>query len=208
MCSLLTHSAPQLQVNAETGIVSMPCCKGYCSSKASHGVEMGSWYFEVKVLRGAVRVGWAQALAEIQGPVGYDEYSYALSNKHSSLFHCSRAQKCSIDCSKVKVIGCVLRLPENESELNDFADAETIAKIHARFPPPNFITAYRIRQDVLAGGSIEFLVDGQPVEEHFTPLYRAKYFPTVSVFGDGAVQVIFDSKQFSFPIPSGCKSFQ
>jgi hypothetical protein len=208
MCPLLTHSAPQLQVDAVSGTVSMPCCKGYCGSKASHGVETGCWYFEVKVLRGAVRVGWAQALSEIQGPVGYDEYGYSLSNKHSSLFHCSRAQKCSIDCSAVKVIGCILRLPESERALNDFADAEVVDKMHMQFPPPNFITAYRVRQDVLAAASIEFLVDGQPIAELFTPIYRAKYFPAVSVFGDGAVQVIFDVESFSFPVPPGCKSFQ
>ncbi len=203
MCSLLTHSAPQLSVNSDSGTVSMPCCKGYCSSKASHGVEAGNWYFEVKIVRGAVRVGWAQALAELQAPVGYDEYGYSISNKHSALFHCSRSQKCSIDCSKAVVVGCVLRLPDIGAEL---ADAETIARVHSQFPPPNFITTYRISQDLLATGSIEFFVDGKVVAEQFAPIYRAKYFPTVSVFGDGAVQVIFDFQKCSFPPPSDCKS--
>lgn len=187
----------------------MPCSKGYCSSKASHGVESGSWYFEVKILSGAVRVGWAQALAEIQAPVGYDEYGYSISNRHSALFHCSRALKCSssVDVSQAGVIGCVLRLPDGEPGLSAEADAETVSQMQTRFPPPNFITTYRIRQTVLATGSIEFLVDGRPVPERFAPIYRAKYFPAVSVFGDGAVQVIFDSKDFSYPIPEGCGTF-
>lgn len=205
MSSALSHSAPQLQVDPLTGLVSMPCSKGYCCSKASHGVESGSWYFEVKIVRGWVRVGWAQTLAEIQGPVGYDEYSYGISNRHSAIFHCSRSVKSLKSFSDAKVIGCVLRLPESEAEFSDFASAEVQERVHRQFPPLNFNTSYRIRQDLLAKAKIEFYIDGELADIHFEPIYRAKYYPAVSVFGDAIVQVSFDN--FVHPLPPDCKPF-
>ena len=60
--------------------------------RATHGVHLGSYYFEVEILDPAasdrstslnkslppshVRVGWSTRQGELQAPVGFDQYSY------------------------------------------------------------------------------------------------------------------------------------
>ena len=206
MCPALTHSAPQLQVDAQSNVLSMPCCKGYCSSKASHGVESGTWYFEVQVIKGAVRVGWGQALAEIQAPVGYDEYSYAISNKQGKIFHCSRGYPARVD-EQAKVIGCLLSIPEDFALLPD--DSELKTKIESKYPPLNFLTTYNVKQLILQRGLIQFFADGQEIlGARFENIYRAKYFPSVSIFGEAVVKVLFKESEFTFPIPEGAEAFE
>lgn len=204
MCSSLSHSAPQLQVEPKTGIVSMPCCKGYCSSKASHGVESGSWYFEVEIIKGSVRIGWSQALAEIQAPVGYDEYGYGISNKQSKIFHCSRGYSVDMDLSQVGRIGCLLRISD-DMELDTGIAREQIEK---KYPPLNFLTTYNVKQEILKSGEIKFYADGKELSsEKFENIYRAKYFPTVSIFGDAVVKVVFKENEFKFEVPEGASAF-
>lgn len=205
MCGIMTHSAPQLQVDSVSNTVSMPCCKGYCSSKASHGVESGCWYFEVEVIKGSVRVGWGQALAEIQAPVGYDEYGYGISNKHAKIFHCSRGYPVNMDLSNVKVIGCHLSIPE-ALELEE--DPCVKLEIEKKYPPLNFLTTYNVKQTILKRGTIKFYADGQEIAGGFENIYRAKYFPTVSIFGDAAVKVIFKKAELKFPVPEGASAFE
>ena len=217
MSSELTHSAPQLQVDPKTNTVSMPCCKGYCSSKASHGIESGKWYFEVQILKGSVRVGWGQALAEIQAPIGYDEYGYGYSNKNRKIFHCSKGysiesesesedQKKKKKKEEIKVIGCLLNIPQDlELEENESIKSE----IKRKYPPLNFLTTYNVKQNVLKRGSIQFYADGQElVGAKFENIYRAKYFPTVSIFSDAVIKVCFKLDEFSFDVPDGALPYE
>lgn len=205
MCNLMTHSAPQLQVDNTTNTISMPCCKGYCSSKASHGVESGSWYFEVEIIKGSVRVGWGQALAEIQAPIGYDEYGYGISNKQSKIFHCSRGYPVEFDLSQVKTIGCHLIISEDLQTVDENSPIKT--EIETKFPPLNFLTTYNVKQNILKRGTIKFYGDGRELLG-FENIYRGKYFPTVSIFGDAAVRVIFDENKMKFGVPEGAKAFE
>lgn len=206
MCPALTHSAPQLQIDPKTNIISMPCCKGYCSSKATHGVEAGSWYFEVQVIKGSVRVGWGQALAEIQAPIGYDEYSYGISNKQKKIFHCSRGYPVNFD-EDVRVIGCLLSIPENFDLLPE--DCDLLRELEQKYPPLNFLTTYNVKQNHLKNGSIRFFADGHEISSAlFENIYRAKYFPSISIFGDASVQVLFKESEFTFRIPEGARAFE
>lgn len=49
--------------------------------RATHGCHEGSWYYEVTVERlgdtGHCRVGWATKRAEVQAPVGFDQYGFS-----------------------------------------------------------------------------------------------------------------------------------
>lgn len=205
MSSEMTHSAPQLQVDSVSNTISMPCCKGYCSSKASHGVESGTWYFEVQIIKGDVRVGWGQALADIQAPIGYDEYGYGYSNKHSKIFHCSRGYPVKIIENEYKVIGCLLSIPELDLE----ESKEVKSAIEQKYPPLNFLTTYNVKQDILQNGFIQFYADGQLIPcGRFENIYRAKYFPTVSIFGDAKVVVVFNEDRFTYALPEGALSFE
>ena len=207
MCASLSHSAPQLQVDPKTGIISMPCCKGYCSSKASHGVESGSWYFEVEIIKGSVRVGWSQALADIQAPVGYDEYGYGISNKQSKIFHCSRGYPVDFDLNEVERIGCFIKI-SNDLELESDNSAAK-EKVEKKYPPLNFLTTYNVKQEILKTGEIKFFAEGKEIfGSKFENIYRAKYFPTVSIFGDAVVKVVFKEIEFKFSVHDGASAFE
>lgn len=203
-----SHTAPQLKLDLATGMVSMPAAKGYCSTKASHGVEWGRWYFEAEVLAGAVRVGWGQALAELQAPVGYDEFSYGISNKHAALMHCCRRIACEGLCFPAApyTIGCLIELPAAESECELLTLDEQKAVIEEKYPPFHFNQLYHVRQEAHRHAQVRFFVQGVPVQEHFSSIYRAKYFPMVSIFGDGQVLFKLHAAQFRFPIPAGAKA--
>lgn len=208
MNGALSHSAPQLQVDSTSNTVSMPCCKGYCSSKASYGVENGTWYFEVEILKGSVRVGWGQALTELQAPIGYDEYGYGISNKQKKIFHCSRGYP--VNFGDVKVFGCLLSISETLELFNEEGvDRFLIAEIVKKYPPVNFLTTYNVKQNFLKRGTIKFYADGQEIPDaHFENIYRAKYFPTVSIFGDAVAKVNFKEEEFKYPIPEGASAFE
>lgn len=215
MNSALSHSAPQLQVDPISNTVRMPCCKGYCTSKASHGVESGTWYFEVEILQGtAVRVGWGQALAELQAPIGYDEYGYGISSKHRKIFHCSRGYPVDFNdpenSADKLVIGCLLSIPDNLELLEEGSvDRFLIAEIVKKYPPLNFLTTYNVKQNLLKSGTIKFYANGQEIKEaRFDNIYRAKYFPCVSVYGDSVAKVIFRESEFKYAIPEGAAAFE
>lgn len=209
MNGALSHTAPQLQVDPLSNTVSMPCCKGYCSSKASHGVENGTWYFEVEIVRGSVRVGWGQALAELQAPIGYDEYGYGISNKQKKIFHCSRGYSVNFE-DDVKNFGCLLSISDSLELFNEEGvDRFIIADIVKKYPPVNFLTTYNVKQNFLKRGTIKFFADGKEIPNaQFDNIYRAKYFPTVSIFGDAVAKVNFKEVDFKFAIPEGATAYE
>ena len=83
----LHDRAPQLKLSEDR--LSVHGEKGYSMVRANQGVSHGSWYFEVHVKEkpagAALRIGWAQKLANLQAPCGYDKFSYSWSNifKHT-----------------------------------------------------------------------------------------------------------------------------
>jgi Set1/Ash2 histone methyltransferase complex subunit ASH2 len=78
----LHDRAPQLKLSEDR--LSITGEKGYSMCRATHGASLyGSWYFEVTVKEkpndSALRIGWAQKLANLQAPCGYDKFSYSWS---------------------------------------------------------------------------------------------------------------------------------
>ncbi|KAH6593058.1 hypothetical protein BASA50_007640 [Batrachochytrium salamandrivorans] len=88
-----THTAPQIKFS--DGGRQVQNEKGYRMAKASHGVWDGYWYFEVKKenAAGHCRVGWSQISGDLQGPCGYDQFSYSYRDQPGTLFHQSRQVK-------------------------------------------------------------------------------------------------------------------
>ena len=85
----LHDKAPQLKLSEDRLTVTGE--KGYSMVRATHGVANGSWYFEVtikeKVSSAAFRIGWAQQLANLQAPCGYDKFSYSWRSRKGTIFH-------------------------------------------------------------------------------------------------------------------------
>lgn len=63
--------------------------KGYNMLRATHYVEKGDWYFEVKVLdhppNSAFRMGWSMKHATLQAPLGYDRFGYSWRSRKGTL---------------------------------------------------------------------------------------------------------------------------
>lgn len=59
--------------------------------RATHGCHEGTWYYEVTVERlgktGHCRVGWATKRAEVQAPVGFDQYGFSYRDVEGSKQH-------------------------------------------------------------------------------------------------------------------------
>lgn len=92
----LHDRAPQLKIHENR--LTATGEKGYCMVRASHGVSLGTWFYEVhvddlaSVPDCALRLGWSQSLANLQAPCGYDKLSYSWRSKFGTRFHQSRGK--------------------------------------------------------------------------------------------------------------------
>lgn len=81
--------APQLKLSDDNTTVVGE--KGYSSIRANTGVNIGTWYYEVKINQmpdnSATRIGWAQELANLQAPLGYDRFGYSWRSRKGTKFH-------------------------------------------------------------------------------------------------------------------------
>ena len=85
--------------------------------RATRGVEEGSWYFEIKVVRlgetGHTRLGWSTEKGDLQAPVGYDGNSFGYRDIDGSKVHKALREKYGEEGYKEgDVIGFYINLPE------------------------------------------------------------------------------------------------
>ena len=103
--------------------------KGFCGARANVGMQEGSHYWEIRVIRGIrpedadlipaphVRIGIGRREASLENPVGMDTYSYGLRDITCQKYHIARPTDFDpekIDISQGDVIGFVLTLPSLE----------------------------------------------------------------------------------------------
>ena len=81
--------APQLTMSDDRLGVSGN--KFYCTIRANHSVNRGTWYFEAKIVDlpegAATRIGWAQKNANLQAPLGFDKFGYSCRSRKGTKFH-------------------------------------------------------------------------------------------------------------------------
>lgn len=196
-----THTAPQIVVSDLT----VRNEKGYATARTTHGFEYGTWYFEVILppdMTGNIRLGVAQILAEMQAPVGYDEYGFAIRDKDGAAMHCGKSK--AFGGKKFgagDVIGVLLVLP------NDLASAQTSAtlkrEMEAKYPPKH-LSNYKVSQEVLADpltSQVEFFLNGVSMGPAFSNIYKAKYYPAVSPC-NGAQAIFNFGPDFRFECPA------
>lgn len=123
----LHDRAPQLKLSEDRMCVTGE--KGYSMVRATHGVSNGSWYFEVTIKdkpnSSALRIGWAQQLANLQAPCGYDKFSYSWRSRKGTRFHDSIGKtysrlvedQSSSGYTTGDVLGFYISLPLLENEL-------------------------------------------------------------------------------------------
>lgn len=199
-----THTAQQLKI--EGMHVSIGVGEGYAMARTTHGFDSGSWYFEVSLPEkmpkdGHVRLGLAQILAEAQAPVGYDEYSYAIRDRDGAFVHCGRATPYASAFGPGDRVGVLLRLPSEAP-----TDEQALKEWEAAYPPKHLGT-YKVKQEILAspgGSDIRFFLNGRDCGPALRAIYKAKYYPSVSLYNGAIVSFNF-GPEFQFPLPSGAR---
>ena len=105
--------APQVTVSDDR--LTVTGHKFYCTIRANHFVNRGSWYFEVKILDlpegAATRIGWAQKNANLQAPLGFDKFGYSCRSRKGTKFHESIGKKFSHGYKEGDILGCMIVLP-------------------------------------------------------------------------------------------------
>lgn len=89
--------------------------KGFRTIRASAGVCEGDWFFEVQILtgasEGAVRLGWSLRRSDLETPVGFDGYGFAIRDISGEFVHRSLRTSYGHSFSKDDTIGCRIQLP-------------------------------------------------------------------------------------------------
>lgn len=101
--------------------------KGFRMARANVGAREGRFYWECRILSGVradpmggsaqeggghVRVGWARREASLEGPVGFDAYSYGLRDVQGQKVHMSRPKDfANADFREGDVVGLEITLP-------------------------------------------------------------------------------------------------
>ncbi|KAI9820304.1 MAG: hypothetical protein M1827_005926 [Pycnora praestabilis] len=103
--------------------------KGFRMARANVSVREGKWYWECKIksgitgstqgdasasINGHIRIGWARREAALDGPVGFDAYSYALRDVGGQKVHMSRPKDffpANENIQEGDVIGLEINLP-------------------------------------------------------------------------------------------------
>ena len=93
--------------------------KGFRMGRANVGARVGDWYWEVEVLRGNgdqgghVRLGIARREATVDGPIGFDGYSYGVRDRGGEKLHLSRPRPFMESFGTGDIIGFHLSLPQH-----------------------------------------------------------------------------------------------
>ncbi|KAM3741206.1 hypothetical protein ACB098_08G157900 [Castanea mollissima] len=158
--------------------------KGYRMVRATRGVEEGSWYFEIKVVRlgetGHTRLGWSTEKGDLQAPVGYDGNSFGYRDIDGSKVHKALREKYGEEGYKEgDVIGFYINLPEGA----------------AYAPKPHHLVLYKGQRyacappdakeeppKVVPGSEISFFKNGLCQGVAFKDLYGGRYYPAASMY--------------------------
>ena len=122
LCRVLTpetvllslHDRAQ-QVNVSEDRMNVTGHKFYCTIRANHSVNRGTWYFETKILDmpegAATRIGWAQKNANLQAPLGFDKFGYSCRSRKGTKFHRAIGKHYSNGYGAGDILGCLIQLP-------------------------------------------------------------------------------------------------
>merc|ERR1712168_887929 len=176
--------APQLKVSDCRKTVQGS--KGYCMVRASHGVNLGSWYFEVTVKdlgeNSAVRIGWSQQSANLQAPLGYDKFGYSWRSRKGTRFHQSRGKHYSEGYGAGDTLGFLITLPKSQTRSlgkylpPTYKDKPLVKfKNHLYYEEKDEAAVISSHLREAPGSSITFYKNGVSQGVAYTDVYRGTY---------------------------------
>eukprot|EP00775_Hariotina_reticulata_P001810 gene1810-2143_t len=182
--------------------------KGFRSVRATHGFHAGTFYCEVAVQHlgatGHCRIGWATKKAEINAPIGYDQYGVSYRDIQGSKVHKAlREDQYGEPYGETDTIGLYLHLPEGGRSLE--ARSAEIVRYKGML--------YQVQEEqqepqTLAGSVVAFTKNGQLQGVAFKDIPEGTYYPAASLFTlpeqeQGACVQFNFGPDFKFPPPLG-----
>ena len=139
----------------------------------------GSSSNSIPSVGGHVRLGWSMRTGDLQGPVGYDKWSYGIRDQGGSIVHRSQRQDewGGVEFGPGDVIGCALFLTTSGGSDDDDEDH---GHNHIRF----FRNGTCMGHFILAKGK-------RMGGEAFTDLDEGVYYPAVSLYMGGSIRANF-----------------
>ncbi|CAG0917751.1 unnamed protein product [Notodromas monacha] len=190
--------APQLKIGDHRMTVTGE--KGYCMVRATHGVSHGTWYFECTIVEmpdnSATRIGWAQAYANLQAPLGYDKFGYSYRSRKGTKFHESNGYHYGEGYEKGDTIGMLIELPQNKpisSYLPNTCKGKALVRFknHLYFEEKDDLKAITNNLTPLKGSKISFFKNGVSQRVAFDNIFEGLYIPAISLYKSASVTVNF-----------------
>eukprot|EP00879_Flechtneria_rotunda_P001658 GHRR01001818.1.p1 GENE.GHRR01001818.1~~GHRR01001818.1.p1 ORF type:complete len:329 (+),score=121.76 GHRR01001818.1:277-1263(+) len=200
--------APQLQLSQDR--LSVTGHKGFRSVRATHGSHVGTLYCEAIVQHlgetGHCRLGWSTKKAEINAPVGYDQFGLGYRDLDGSKVHKALREEHGQPYKEGDVIGMFIHLPAGGRILEN--NAATLRRYKG--------SLYHVLEDEpepkpLVGSVVGFSKNGKWQGVAYSDVLEGTYYPTASLFtlpeqSEGATVQFNFGPDFKFkpPTVTGC----
>ncbi|XP_040202182.1 set1/Ash2 histone methyltransferase complex subunit ASH2 isoform X1 [Rana temporaria] len=201
----LHDRAPQLKISDDRLTVLGE--KGYSMVRASHGVRKGAWYFEMFIddlpPDTAARLGWSQALGNLQAPLGYDKFSYSWRSKKGTKFHQSIGKHYSEAYGQGDTLGFYICLPDETETAHAMPDtykdkALIKFKSYLYFEEKDFVDKAEKNLKQTPGSEIVFFKNGVNQGVAYKDVFEGVYFPAISLYKGCTVSINF-GPHFKYP---------
>uniref|UniRef100_A0A834VC68 Set1/Ash2 histone methyltransferase complex subunit ASH2 n=1 Tax=Sarcoptes scabiei TaxID=52283 RepID=A0A834VC68_SARSC len=187
--------------------------KGYSSFRTTHAVSTGVWYYEVQINEApptsATRIGWAQDLAQLNAPIGYDKFGYSWRSRKGTVFHSSIGKHFAEEgFGSGDILGCLIYLPPPKDDPyceipllpDSFKDRPLIKMRNYIFfeekeEKPKIAEA-NLR--VLEGSKIVFYKNGVKIGTAFENIYGGYYYPAAGLYKEISITLNF-GPDFTYP---------
>lgn len=188
--------------------------KGYCMARATHGVHSGTWYYEIDIVDMSeghhTRLGWSQEYGNLQGPCGYDKFSYSWRSRKGTKFHDSiGVHYADSGYGQGDTIGFLIHLPNDEQYSIGVNHPNYLPPTHKDRPLVKFknYLYFEEKDDIpmiikqlrpLKGSKIVFYKNGENIGTAFEDIYAGIYYPAASFYKN--VNVTFNfGPNFKYP---------
>ncbi|XKL67448.1 hypothetical protein PGB90_002939 [Kerria lacca] len=200
----LHDRAPQLRVSEDR--FSVIGEKGYCMARATHYVSRNMWYYEVTIdeMRdgSACRIGWGQAFANLQTPLGFDKFGYCWRSRKGTKFHEARGKHYSLGFGEGDTLGLLIYLPETKKTPAippTLKDRPLVKfKSHLYYEEKDYLVEKTKNLTTSKGSKIVFFKNGECQGDAFTNIYDGQYYPTVSLYKSCVLSLNF-GPDFKYP---------
>ena len=151
-----------------------------------------------------ISLGWSTEKGDLQGPVGYDKYSFSYRNSTGQKFYRARGKPYGVTFGAGDTIGMMIKTTGEIEERDSIVDLPKERK-KSKWAKETTIYSKKVDEpqkiNVMAGSEIGFFVNGKYQGIAFADIEEGNYYPAVSLFMGARCHLQF-GPEFTFPIPS------